>query len=72
MMCPHAGWPALKAIDILVERAAHLPLEVVNVAKEIARIPNPGARKTVAEAIMVLVGEAFGGVNMSFLTRPAK
>ena len=54
-----AGWPALKAFDIHTESAAHLPPEAVDVAKEIARIPNPGTRKTVAEAILVLVRKYF-------------
>jgi hypothetical protein len=31
----------------------------VQVAKEIARIPNPGTRKTVAEAILTLVRKYF-------------
>jgi hypothetical protein len=50
---------ALKAFDIHTESAAHLPPEAVNMAKEIARIPNPGTRKTVAEAILVLVRKYF-------------
>jgi hypothetical protein len=32
----------------------------MQVAKEIARIPNPGTQKTVAEAILVLVRKYFG------------
>jgi hypothetical protein len=54
-----AGWPTLKAFDIHTESAEHLPPEAVQVAKEIARIPNPGTRKTVAEAILVLVRKYF-------------
>jgi hypothetical protein len=50
-----AGWPTLKAFDIHTESAENLPPEAVDVAKEIARIPNPGTRKTVAEAILTLV-----------------
>jgi hypothetical protein len=46
-------------VDIHTESAAHLPPEAVQVAKEIARIPNPGTRKTVAEAILVLVRKYF-------------
>jgi len=53
------GWPTLKAFDIQTESAAHLPPGAVDVAKEIARIPNPGTRKTVAEAILVLVRKYF-------------
>ena len=59
MRRPHTGWPALKAFDIHTESAAHLPPEAVDVAKEIARIPNPGTRKTVAEAILTLVRKYF-------------
>ncbi len=54
-----AGWPRLKAFDIHAESAENLPVEAVNVAKEIARIPNPGTRKAVAEAILVLVKKYF-------------
>lgn len=54
-----AGWPALKVFDIHTESAENLPPEAVSVAKEIARIPNPGMRKQVAEAILVLVKKYF-------------
>jgi len=54
-----AGWPTLKAFDIHTESAEHLPPEAVQVAKEIARIQNPGTRKTVAEAILTLVRRYF-------------
>lgn len=54
-----AGWPTLKAFDIDTESAENLPPEAVSVAKEIARIPNPGTRKTVADAILVLVKKYF-------------
>ncbi len=53
-----AGWPTLKAFDIHTESAEHLPPEAVQVAKEIARIPNPGTRKTVAEAILKAAGSS--------------
>jgi hypothetical protein len=54
-----AGGPTLKAFDIHTESAEHLPPEAVQVAKEIARIPNPGTRKSVAEAILTLVRKYF-------------
>lgn len=54
-----AGWPPLKAFDIHTESAANLPPEAVDVAKEIARIPHPGTRKVVAEAILTLVKQYF-------------
>ena len=41
--------------------ARNLPPEAVAVAQEIARRPDPGARKTVGEAILVLVRQYFEG-----------
>lgn len=54
-----AGWPTLKAFDIRTASAENLPAEAVDVAVEIARIPNPGTRKAVAEAILTLVKKYF-------------
>jgi hypothetical protein len=54
-----AGWPSLRAFDIHMESAENLPSEAVDVAKEIARIPNPGTRKEVAQAILILVRKYF-------------
>jgi len=54
-----AGWPTLKVFDIHTESAENLPSEAVSVAKEIARIPNPGTRKEVAQAILTLVHKYF-------------
>ena len=54
-----AGWPTLKAFDIHMESAENLPPEAVEVAKAIAQIPDPGTRKTVAEAILTLVRKYF-------------
>ena len=53
------GWPTLKAFDLPTASAEKLPPEAVEVAMEIARIPNPGTRKTVAEAILTLVRKYF-------------
>jgi transcriptional regulator with XRE-family HTH domain len=50
-----ASYPTLKAFDIQTESAEHLPPEAVNVARDIARISSPKARKAVAEAIQVLL-----------------
>ena len=41
------------------KKCDELAPETVQVAKEIARIPNPGTRKSVAEAILVLVRKYF-------------
>lgn len=53
------GWPTLKSFDIQTASAENLPAEAVAVAKEIARIPNPGMRKAVAEAVLTLVSKYF-------------
>jgi hypothetical protein len=53
------GWPTLKTFDIQTASAENLPPEAVAVAKEIARIPNPGMRKVVTEAILTLVSKYF-------------
>jgi len=49
-----AGWPALKVFDIQVTSAENLPPEAVDVAKDIARISDPGTRKMVSEAVRAL------------------
>lgn len=54
-----ASWPTLKVFAIQAESAQALPPEAVQVAMEIARIPNPGTRKAVAEAILTLVKKYF-------------
>ena len=54
-----AGWPALKAFDIQTASAANLPPEAVEVAMDVARIPDPGTRKQVAEAIRTLLAKYF-------------
>ncbi|MEW5869062.1 MAG: helix-turn-helix transcriptional regulator [Chloroflexota bacterium] len=54
-----AGWPTLKAFDIHSASAENLPPEAVDVAMDIARIPDPGTRKQVAEAIRTLLAKYF-------------
>ena len=54
-----AGWPALKVFDIQVTSAENLPPEAVDVAKDIARISDPGTRKMVTEAIRALLTRYF-------------
>ena len=53
------SWPTLKTFDIQTASAENLPPEAVAVAKGIARIPNPGMRKAVAEAVLTLVSKYF-------------
>jgi hypothetical protein len=54
-----AGWPVLKVFDIHTESAENLPPEAVEVALDVARIPDPGTRKEVAEAIRILLKKYF-------------
>lgn len=54
-----AGWPPLKAFDIHAASAENLPPEAVEVAMDVARIPEPGMRKQVAEAIRTLLVKYF-------------
>lgn len=54
-----AGWPALKAFDIQIASAENLPSEAVDVAKDIARISDPGMRKQVADSIKGLLSVYF-------------
>ncbi len=53
------GWPTLKAFDIHTVNAENLPPEAVDVAMDVARIPDPGTRKHVAEAIRTLLVKYF-------------
>ena len=54
-----AKWPTLKAFDIQRVSAESLPPEAVDVALDIAKIPDPGTRKQVAEAVRVLLKSYF-------------
>ena len=54
-----ADWPPLKVFDIRTASAENLPTEAVDVALAIAKIPNPGERKAVAQAIMTLLEKYF-------------
>lgn len=54
-----AGYPALKVFEIQTASADRLPPEAVDVALDLARIPDPGVRKAVAEAMRVLLKQYF-------------
>jgi len=54
-----AGWPSLKLLDIKRASIDNLPPEAVDVALDIARIPDPRTRKQVAEAVRVLLKKYF-------------
>ncbi len=50
-----AGWPLLRAFDIQAVDNEKLPPEAVEVALSLARISNPGTRKKITSAILMLV-----------------
>ena len=52
-------WPPLKAFDIHAASAEYLPPEAVEVALDIARIPDPSTRKQVATAVRTLLAKYF-------------
>jgi len=54
-----ADWPILKTFDIKRASAENLPPEAVDVALDIAKIPDPGTRKEVAKAVRVLLKKYF-------------
>lgn len=54
-----AGWPRLKVFDVASVSEENLPPEAVDVALALAKIPDPGTRKQVAEAVMVLLKKYF-------------
>ena len=54
-----AGWPALNVFDIKRASIDSLPTEAVDVALDIAKIPDRRTRKQVAEAVRVLLKKYF-------------
>jgi transcriptional regulator with XRE-family HTH domain len=54
-----AGWPSLKVFDIKRASIDNLPPEAVDVALDIAKIPDPRTRKQVADAVRVLLKKYF-------------
>lgn len=54
-----AGWPPMDVFEIKTESAEHLPPEAVDVARDVAKIADPGLRKEVAEAIRTLIKKHF-------------
>jgi transcriptional regulator with XRE-family HTH domain len=54
-----AGQPTLKAFEIQTANAEHLPPEAVEVAIKLSKIREPGTRKQVADAILVLLQKYF-------------
>lgn len=54
-----AGHPPMKVFDIQTASADRLPPEAVDVALDLAKIPDPGTRKAVAQAIRTLLRKYF-------------
>ena len=54
-----AGYPPLKVFELQTASAEQLPPEAVDVALDLARIPDPGVRKAVAEAMRMLLKQYF-------------
>jgi len=54
-----AGWPTLKAFDVSVLDAVNLPPEATEVALAIARISEPGVRREVTDAMLILLKNYF-------------
>jgi transcriptional regulator with XRE-family HTH domain len=54
-----AEWQPLRFFEVETASAESLPTEAVDVALAIARIPDPGVRKTVAQAMLTLLEKFF-------------
>lgn len=54
-----AGWPTLKAFDVSVVDAVHLPPEATEVALAVAKISEPGVRREVTDAMLILLKKYF-------------
>jgi transcriptional regulator with XRE-family HTH domain len=54
-----AGWPTLKAFNVSVVDTANLPPEATEVALAVAKISEPGIRREVTDAILILMKKYF-------------
>jgi hypothetical protein len=54
-----ANYPPLKVFDLQTASAERLPPEAVDVALDLARIPDPGVRQAVAGAMRTLLKQYF-------------
>lgn len=52
-----AGWPTMKVFDVEISNEENLPIEAVEVARDLARIKDPITRKMVTEAIRMLLSK---------------
>ena len=56
-----AGWPTLRAFDIRSVDNKNLPPEAVEVVMTLGKIENPGIRKEISQAILILVEKYIQG-----------
>ena len=54
-----AGWPTLKAFDVSVVDMVNLPPEATEVALAVAKISEPGIRREVTDAVLILLKKYF-------------
>lgn len=54
-----AGWPTLKVFDVRGLEVDRLPPEAVDVALALSRVPDPGVRKQLANAVVTLLQKYF-------------
>ncbi len=54
-----AGWPTLKAFDVNAVDTANLPPEATEIALAVAKISEPGIRREVTDAMLILLKKYF-------------
>ena len=54
-----AGWPEIDVFKVKTVSADRLPPEALEVALDIAKIPDSGVRRQVADAIKLLLSQHF-------------
>ena len=54
-----AGWPTLKAFDVSGVDMVNLPPEATEVALAVAKISEPGIRREVTDAVLILLKKYF-------------
>lgn len=56
-----AGWPTLKVFDVRSVDTGNLPPEAVDIALAVAKISDPGTRRAIVEAMLLLAKKCFEG-----------
>lgn len=54
-----AGWPTLKAFDVSLVDVVNLPPEATEIALAVAKISEPGVRREVTDAILIMMKKYF-------------